>query len=270
MAALPCTVNHYLCPGDMDVCNFLDALVRHGFSGVGLTQRALDALPLPRLREELATRGLSVSSLNTAGFFFDAIGAGSAQALANERLLHAAAALSVPCLNVIVGSTPDQPLHEVRRHAAEQLQKLATRAGELKVPLVLEILNPLNTRGKSCLNTLAQAGKMMTGLQGMRLNADFFHIWWDPDLEQLLEGQAPVGLLQICDIASDPVTGMPRRVPLGEGFFDWQRTLTAARRQFPHAPVELELFAEQLPGRPLEDLLASSAALLSTYFAENP
>lgn len=270
MAALPCTVNHYLCPAEMGLCDFLDTVGRHGFSGVGLTQRALDELPLPRLREELAARGLGVSSLNTVGFFFDAVDTGSAQARANERLLHAAAELSVPCLNVIVGSSPHQPLHEVRRHATAQLQHLAAQADALGVPLVLELLNPLNARSKSCLNTLAQARKMMAGLTGMRLNADFFHVWWDPDLEELLQGSLPVGLLQICDIASDPVTIMPRRVPLGEGFFDWQRALTAARRQFPHAPVELELFADQLPGRPLEDLLASSATLLSTYFGEQP
>jgi sugar phosphate isomerase/epimerase len=270
MTRLPCTVNHYLCPADLGLCDFLDALVRHGFSGVGLTQRALESLPLPRLQAELSGRGLSVSSLNTAGFFFDAADAGSAQAVANQHLLEAAAELAVPCLNVIVGSTTQQPLHEARRYAREQLRRLAVQASNMGVPLVLELLNPLNVRSKSCLNTLAQAHQMGAGLPGLRLNADFFHVWWDPDLEDLLRGEQAVGLLQICDVASDPQTGVARRVPLGEGFLDWQRVLTAARRQFPDAPVELELFADQLPGRPLDELLASSASQLSTYFGEQP
>jgi len=59
-----------------------------------------------------------------------------------------------------------------------------------------------------------------------------------------------------------------RAVPLGEGFVplaDHVRTVASA---FPAIPIELELFADQLPGRCMEEILSSSAAALSTLVEE--
>src|SRR5690606_24626810 len=102
-------------------------------------------------------------------------------------------------------------------------------------------------------------------IPGLTLNADLFHLWWDPDLERLLRGDSvPVGLLQICDVAIPEGEIVPRRVPLGEGFIPWADYVRTVASAFPTIPVELEMFADELRGRCIEDVLAKSAAALST------
>ncbi|MCD8504344.1 MAG: hypothetical protein LRY49_04805 [Burkholderiaceae bacterium] len=63
-------VSHYLCPPDMALTNFLDQASEAGFHSIGITVRALNELPIKQLRQELIARGLGVSSVNTAGYFF--------------------------------------------------------------------------------------------------------------------------------------------------------------------------------------------------------
>jgi sugar phosphate isomerase/epimerase len=266
---LPFAVNHYLCPPSMGVQAFVEQLVVHGFSAVGLTQAALLERPATALREDLRTRGLRVSSVNTAGFFLQAGEDGAVQAARNAALLRIAAGLEGAALNVIVGGSATLPLPQARELAAERLAVFAREAADLGVQLLVEPLHFLNVRGKSCLNTIAQVERLFDRIPGLALNADLFHLWWDPDLERLLRGDSvPIGLLQICDVALSESQPLPRRVPLGEGCVPWADHVRAVRRAFPQAPVELELFADQLPGRRLEDLLADSAAALGPLSEE--
>ena len=262
---LPFAISHYLCPADMNLLEFLDAACKCGFSSVGLTLRALDETTTPRLVRELKVRGLGVSSVNSAGFFLIEDGdARRRQDMRNTSLLEATAELGAHALNVIVGAQTEKPLHEARRRAAEHFAQFADQAKSMNVSLAVEPLNPLNVRTKSCFNTIAQMERVLKGMEGVSLNADLFHLWWDPDLERLLNGESiDIGLLQICDVSTDPTNGLPRRIPLGEGFMDWRCVVGAVRRQFPNAPIELELFADQLPGRNVKEILENGAILLS-------
>lgn len=260
---LPFAVNHYLCPRSVGVPAFLAQLSTHGFAAVGVTQAALLELPAAPLRQELREHGLAVSSVNTAGFFLEDGEPGREQAARNTALLLRAAELEGPALNVIVGGSATLPLPQARERAAERLAAFAREAASLGVQLVVEPLHFLNVRTKSCFNTIAQMEQLFERIPGMALNADLFHLWWDPDLERLLRGDSvPVGLFQVCDVAISAAQPLPRRVPLGEGCVPWAAHVRAVRRAFPAAPIELELFADQLPGRRLADILASSAAAL--------
>ncbi|HYF17826.1 MAG TPA: sugar phosphate isomerase/epimerase family protein [Ramlibacter sp.] len=264
-ASLPLSVNHYLCPEGLSCIAFMDQAVAHGYSGIGLTAAALRELPPARLRTELAARGLRVSSVNSAGYFlqpdFEAT-----QAKANLQLLQAAAELQAP-LNVIVGGNPALALAQARPEAVDGLGRLAESARGLGVRLVVEPLHPVQARGKSCLNTIAQVEAAFAQVPGLALNADLFHLWWDPDLQRLLRGDSvPIALLQVCDVAdAAPAQQLPRRVPLDEGCLDWRACVGAVRRAFPRAEVELELFAEQLPGRALDELLRTNASALAGW-----
>lgn len=261
-------VNHYLCPAGLAWGSFLDRAQAHGYSGVGVTAAALREVPATCMREDLQRRGMTATSVNTAGFFlhadFDRV-----QAPVNARLLRDAAELGAP-LNVIVGGSDGMPLADARARATDGLRTLARQAQALGVALVVEPLHPLQARGKSCFNTLAQVEAVFGAIPGLRLNADLFHLWWDPDLERLLRGDGvPIGLLQVCDVAiADPASPLPRRVPLGEGFLDWSRCVRTVQRAFPAAAVELELFADQLPGRALDELLRTNASALNDFLGE--
>jgi sugar phosphate isomerase/epimerase len=120
----------------------------------------------------------------------------------------------------------------------------------------------------SCLNSLAQLESVFAHIPGLMLNADLFHLWWDPDLERVLRGNGvAIGLLQVSDVAQESAgVTMPQRVPLDEGFLDWRACVRHVRLAFPQAQVELELFANQLPGRALDELLRTNAAALENFF----
>lgn len=264
-APLPVFINAYLRPADMALPAFLDRVAAHGFCGVGLTQRALDDMTLPALRRELRARELAVSSLNSAGYFVaDDMRPHAARNLA---LLDTAAALGAHALNVIVGATPALPLREARARAAEGLSWLAGEAAARGVTLVLEPLHPNTAQLRSCLNTLAQCAALAPG---MPVNLDYFHLWWDPDLDGLTDGAGPpLGLVQVCDVGGGlPDGGLPRRLPLDEGLLQagWRDLVARVRARWPAVSIELELFADQLPGRDIDPILADTARLLAPCF----
>lgn len=265
---MPFAVNHYLCPPDLPLAGFMDAAARHGFRGIGLTRRALAEMPAGAIRAELEARGLAVSSLNSAGYFLAGGELSPTSARDNEDLLRAAERLGAAVLNVIVGGSGEQPLDVARARIEQCLRAFARQARDAGVALVLEPLNPLNVTGRSCLNTIGQALEWIGEAPGTALNVDVFHAWWDPGLPAVLRGGAPVGLYQVCDVEIDAGTGLYRRAPLGEGRVDGLADLEAMRRAYPDVWVELELFAEQMPGRRALDVLARCAESLKSMGGE--
>jgi len=261
-------VSHYICPNDVPLLAFLDAVVASGFSSIGLTERALHELPLATINRELRARELTVSSVNTAGYFLFEGAQREAQNRINDFLLDAATQLqAVNGINLIVGGSHKIALQDARALAFEKSCELAQRAQSLGTRMLLEPMHPIQTSGKGCVNTLRQAQQWTDGIAGLTLNLDLFHSWWDPDLAQTLEGRmAPVAVMQICDVSVSPETMMPSRVPLGEGQIDWQSPVKQMILQDPTRPIEVELFANQLPGRDCLQLLSSSAEQLISLF----
>lgn len=254
-------VNHYLCPPDVSLATFVGTVADAGFDGIGLTEAALQQMPLPDLRAMLAERQLAISSVNTAGFF---LSDDPQQAQRNTWLLNATAELDAPVLNIIVGaSEPAVPLETARTRAEEWLASFAERAQTAGVQLIVEPMWLANTFTKSCFQSISQIDDVLSRIPGLKLNLDYYHLWSDPDLGRVLRGQGcPVGLLQICDITWDTAPNHAVRAPLGEGRLSILEQLTALG----HAPgdysIELELFIDQLPGRNYADLIRDAARQL--------
>lgn len=262
---LPFSVNQYLCPLTMRPTDFLDRIESFGFQGAGITQGALQSLGASEMAAELQRRNLQVTSLNSAGFFLQEGEAALVQAERNLGLLKQSNQLGQSRLNVIVGGSSTLPLNLARELAAERLEAFARQASDFGVQLMVEPLHHLNVRTKSCFNSISQLEPLFERIPGLTLNADLFHLWWDPDLDRLLRGGSlPLGLLQICDVSMNDAEPVPRRVPLGEGCIPWIDHVRAVRMAFPSVSIELELFADQLPGRALEEILAGSASALKT------
>lgn len=263
-------INHYLCPYGEPLGSFLERLQAQGFHRVGLTERAFEeAGSCEIVTEELSARGMTVSSINSAGFFLAEGEQAIWQTARNTQSIRWTRAFDGGVLNVIVGGSPLMPLSEARNRATEGLLRFAEEAADSGVRLVLEPLNVLNVQGKSCVNTISQVEALFEvfdrkNIAGISLNLDLFHLWWDPDLDKLLAGSSiPIGLLQVCDVIQDPHTLLPRRVPLDEGGIDWRGAIEAVQRNFPNAEIELELFASQLPGRDVDQILAAAKLALN-------
>lgn len=254
---LPYAINDYVCPAAMDYLDFLDRVAAHGFSGIGLTRRALDEMPTHRLKHEIAARNLTVTSIGTAGFFLAEDGAD--QRARNLKLLDQAAELETGGLTVIVGGTGGMPLAQARAVVRAGMAEFSRHADSSGVTLYLEPLHPLNAVAKSCVNTIAQAEGEMRGLPGMLLNLDTFHLWWDPDFDRFIDDPASrLGILQISDTDFGAADALPRRLPLCEGALDWRDIVKRVRAGRPDIPIELELFADQLQGRDPDELLRTA------------
>ncbi|MCD8504345.1 MAG: sugar phosphate isomerase/epimerase [Burkholderiaceae bacterium] len=182
------------------------------------------------------------------------------------RLLDAAAELDAANgVNLIVGSSPDVPLTDARKLALEKSAELASEAKKRGTRLLLEPMHPLQARSKGCVNTLKQASDWLESIPDLCLNIDLFHSWWDPDLKAALTGKlGTVAIVQICDVVTDPMTNLPKRAPLGEGFVDWSELSGSALSAFPDIPIELEWFADQMTDRDTTTLMRSDAKQMQT------
>jgi len=260
-------VSHYLCPPDTSLIQFLNAAATAGYTSIGLTERALSELPIATISSELRARDMTVSSVNTAGYFLYRDERRAKQDKINEHLLRAASELEAANgVNLIVGGNPTVDLVTARAFALEKSGELALRAAQLGTRLLLEPMHPTQVTGKGCVNTLAQAFEWTQLIDGLVLNLDLYHSWWDPDLIRTLDGEmAPVGVVQICDVAFSQDSQMTSRVPLNEGNIDWGQTVAFLVKQKPNIPIELELFESQLTGRDGLDLLAQNARHIRSF-----
>ena len=265
------SLNHYICPADLDVLGFLDLAVSYGFVAVGLTERALMEMPAHRLKAELGMRCLGVTSLNSAGHFLnveaDAI---VTQTKRNAWLIESAAELGDAPLNVYSGglglASGRMTLAEARLRAAFDIGRLNAATQAANVDMVFEPIHPLGIWQRSVFNTLAQSTALIAGMERCSINLDFFHSWWDTDFVTFIEDDtSPLGLVQINDVTHSSPDGTPRRVPLGEGDLPIHALLRSCFRRTVVPNIEVELFSWQLEGRALSEILASTVSFLSDF-----
>lgn len=259
------SISHYACPRGTSFIAFLDAVQEAGFDGIAITLASLEEMPLARMRDELRHRGLSVTSVNSAGYFLNSDSDRAAeQARRNAMLMDATAELEAHALNVIVGG-PGQgtwPLAIAREEACEALLILDEQAADLGVHLIVEPVHPFAIYEKGCLNTIAQTEAVVAGLQASSLNIDLFHSWWDPDLDRALAAPSvPVGLLQICGITATSTPPYATRTLPDQGCVDPVPYIQRFHTTFPLAPVELELFSDQLPDHALDTMLWAAGVI---------
>ena len=240
------SANQYICPEGFGVEPFLDASVDAGYQSVGLTRAALAEMPLARLRQAVQTRGLQVTSLNSAGFFtWSDAEARKRQKDLNAELVDAAAELDAGSLCVISGGMAQQSdIATARALVLEGIAELDGLAARNGVWLGIEPIHPLGALTKGVVNSLAQAREIIDDLVASGLILDLSHSWWDPDLWRIIaDPEARVRLVQICNVVLSD-TALPRRSPaLDQGALNAESLLTAIRGFGCTAPFEFEVFA---------------------------
>jgi sugar phosphate isomerase/epimerase len=123
---------------------------------------------------------MTVTGLCRGGMFTATDEAGRRAALDdNRRALDEAAAIGAQCLILVVGGLPkgSRDIGDARKQVRDGLAALLPYARQVTVPLAIEPLHPMFAADRACVNTLAQANDLCTGVA-----VDTYHVWWDPDV----------------------------------------------------------------------------------------
>lgn len=261
-------LNHYICPPGYGTQKFLDDATALGVGAVGLTRAVLDEIPVPRLREMLNRTGLSVSSLNSAGYFtFTDAAKQAEQRDVNARLIETAAELEVPTLCVITGGVADCAcLEDARGRIVDGLFHLDELAAQAGVNLGLEPIHPVGMLSKGCVNSIAQARQVIAPLTATGLILDLYHSWWDDGFNRVLdEDLRRVHLIQICNVILHE-DEMPRRsTRLDQGVVDVAGLIAAARTAGYEGRFEFEIFARDHDGSDTRSILADAASIFDRW-----
>lgn len=240
------SANQYICPEAFGVEQFLDACVNLGYRSVGLTRAALAEMSTANLKRALRSRGLRITSLNSAGYFTwrDADARYNQRDL-NRELLDAAAELEAETLCVITGGMAEQSdIAASRTLVADGLAELDDQAVARGVQLGLEPIHPVGTPNKGVVNSIAQTSGLIASLKATGVILDLSHSWWDPDLLQAIaDPAARIRLVQICNVLLSEHSLPRRSEALDSGALNMSDVLSAIRAAGYAGPFEFEVFA---------------------------
>jgi len=258
------SINHYITPDGYPLECFLDDCAKAGASGVGLTERALGEMPLAQIKQELESRRLAVSSVNSAGFFLwgDAEKAQRQEEI-NRSLIEAANFLGASALTTIggglkdAGNDPAANIRALRAKVLSRLPSLIHAASAKGVKLGVEPMHPSRISNKGLLNTLHQTSEMLAKFDELTVILDAFHAWWDPSLDNFIsEHTSRISCVQLTGVQlSDNPAMAPSRCAMREGCADMKEFVSMLRTSGYAGPFEFELFAHDLAGRNVSDVI---------------
>jgi sugar phosphate isomerase/epimerase len=243
------SVNHYICGDDIPFPDFATAVREAGMTNVGVTRAAIAEMGIRDLANCLKDEGLSVSSLNSAGYF--TLGDPNPVQYTNQEMVEYAAELKADVLCVITGGlgTSPLPLAQAHKTVKDGFGELAHIAALANVVLGLEPIFPPDILTKGCINSCAHGLDIVAPYHNAKLILDFYHTWWDPDMSKTLRDHSnKIALLQLCNLRFENGQAVGRDTLLAGGL--GRREL----HQLLNAPdysgkMELEIFNHDLKGR---------------------
>src|SRR5262249_11167555 len=122
----------------------------------------------------------------------------------NRRAIDEAAALGTRCLVMVVGGLPagSRDLAGARQRVEERIAELAPYAARCGVRLAIEPMHPLFCADRGVVSTLRQALELAERFPVDQVGVviDTFHVWWDPDLPELIGRARPrIASYQVAD-----------------------------------------------------------------------
>ena len=242
------SVNHYICGADIPFPVFATAVRKAGIESVGITRAAIAEMGIRDLTKCLENEGLSVSSLNSAGYF--TLGDPNPIRYLNQEMVEYAAALKADVLCVITGGlgTPPLPIAQAHKKVEDGFGELAKFATSANVVLGLEPIFPADILTKGCINSCAHGLDIISSYRNAKLILDFYHTWWDPDLSKILRDHSDkIALFQLCNPRFENGRSVGRDTLLsgGLGRPALDQLLTAPNY---FGKLELEIFNHDLNG----------------------
>lgn len=227
----------------------VEGAARAGLGAVGPWRDRVEELGVAQAAKLISDAGLRVSSLCRGGFLTAIDDDGLDD---NRRALDEAAELGAPELVMVMGGIPDRDLIGARSRVEERLARLVPYALERGVRIALEPLHPMYVADRAVISTLGQALSMAEPhpVDAVGVVVDTFHIWWDPDLQALIElagARGRISSYQVCDwLVPMEVDPLLSRGMMGDGVIDFESIGTWVRDAGYRGDVEVEIFNEKV------------------------
>lgn len=248
-----------------------------GLTAIGPWRDRVAEVGLEKAATIIRDAGLSVSSLCRGGFLTAPDAEGQRIALAdNKDAIVEAATLGTSELVLVVGGLPanpapdapalpdgDRDLVAARQRVVDRLGELVPFAAEHGVRLVLEPLHPMFAADRAVLSTLGQCLDIAAGFpqESVGVLVDTYHVWWDPDLENLIARAGREGrlaLYQVCDwllpLADDSLLS---RGFMGDGYIDFPTITRWVAQAGYTGAIEVEIFNKEIWEAPAEQTVAT-------------
>jgi sugar phosphate isomerase/epimerase len=242
-----------------------------GIPAIGLWREQIAEYGLDRSCRAVANAGLRVSSVCRGGFLTGLADDHARAMRDNTQAIDEAAALGASCLVMVVGGLPEgsRDLPGARRRVEERVAELAVYAGENGVRLALEPMHPLFCADRGVISTLRQAIELAERFPAEQVGVviDTFHVWWDPDLTEVVGRAAGrIASYQVCDwITPFPADALLSRGMMGDGHIDFRAVSALVEQAGYTGDIEVEIFnAEVWAAEP-----ASTVATMARRYVEH-
>src|SRR5262245_45868851 len=164
----------------LGLADIIDACARRGIGAICPWRDQVQTAGLNVIARKLAQAKVVTSGYCRGGFFPAADVAGRRAALEdNRRSIDEAKALGAPCLILVVGSLPGalsgQPASKdigmARSQVFDGIAATLDYARDVRMPLAIEPLHPMQAADRACVNTLAQSLDICDALDPQRTGA---------------------------------------------------------------------------------------------------
>jgi sugar phosphate isomerase/epimerase len=232
------------------VTQAVNGCVRHGVPSIALWRDKIHEEGIASCVRMVKDAGLHVSSVCRGGMFPALTEPERRKNLEdNFRAVDEAAALHADSLVMVVGGCDRIGLDEARKMVADGIAALVPYARERGVRLGLEPLHPMFAADRSVLVTIGQALQLASGYNPCEVGVilDVFHIWWDPQVAELIAQSAG----RICGFhVSDWLVPLPDmllgRGLMGDGVIDNRKLRLLVEQAGYTGPIEVEIFNRAL------------------------
>ena len=240
----------------------LDEVVRncsvHEIPYIAVWRHKLDC-GVPSAAAMIRDAGLRVSSLCRGGWFSAPTPSERRERVNDNRIaIEQAAELGAPVLVIVSGPANGQTLEDARATVIDGLLEILPDAEKAGVVLGIEPLHPMYAAQRSVVVTLKQAIDIADQLASPAAGVivDAFHVWWDPDVMQLLErARGRIAGFHVSDWPV-PLPGiLMGRAMMGDGVIELRRLRLAVDACGYLGPIEVEIFNDEVWKMPLANLL---------------
>jgi sugar phosphate isomerase/epimerase len=241
------------------VAEAVEGCARHGISSVALWRHKIQQTGLAESVRLVKAAGLHVSSVCRGGMFTAPTEPERIKNIEdNFRAVDEAAALNADSLVMVVGGSAGIDIEEARTMVADGIAALVPYARERAVRIGLEPLHPMYAAERSVLNTIGHALQLASAYTPNEVGVilDTFHIWWDPQLAELIAQSA--GRIYGFHV-SDWLVPLPDvllgRGLMGDGVIDNRKLRHLVEKAGYTGPIEVEIFNRALWDSDPDDVL---------------
>jgi sugar phosphate isomerase/epimerase len=228
----------------------VEGCVRHGVPSIALWRHKIKVTGLASSVRHVKDAQLHVSSVCRGGMFPAPTEPERRRNIEdNFRAVDEAAALHADSLVMVVGGCAGVGLEDARQMVVDGVAELVPYARERRVRIGLEPLHPMYCAERAVLVTIGQALEMAAIYDPREVGVilDTFHIWWDPQVADLIARSA--GRIFGFHV-SDWLVPLPDvllgRGLMGDGVIDNRKLRMLVEQAGYTEPIEVEIFNRAL------------------------